>query len=136
MSPAFNNRVWALEAPFPWRIENCEDCIEITQPEGVGAMHISSARKKVGAVLSSETLERLKENCPVEIQAQRVQCGYFSGYVTEFVDWHTNIFWRKWFVAYEQDLLFITYNCERGKEDLEADEASKLLDSLYSRKRA
>lgn len=133
MNPVFKNRVWALEAPSPWRIEDCEDCIQITQPEGAGAMHISSARKKVGAVLPAETLERLKEDCPTDTDVQRVRCGDFTGYVAEYTDWHTDRFWRKWFVAHGQDLLFATYTCKRGEEELEADEAAKLLASLRSR---
>lgn len=133
MNPAFENRVWALDATAPWQITDCEHCIEIAQLEGAGAMHISSARKKAGAVLPSETLEQLKEDCPTDTEVQRVSCGEFTGYAAEYVDWSANAFWRKWFVACGQDLLFITYTCKHGEEDLEVDEASKLLASLYSR---
>ena len=133
MNSVFKSLVWALEAPPPWRIEDCEHCIEITQPEGAGAMHISSARKQAGVVLPSETLAQLKEDCPDDTEVERVTCGDFTGYVAEYVDWQTSSFWRKWFVACRQDLLFITYTCKRGEEELEADEVSELLTSLYYR---
>jgi hypothetical protein len=133
MNPVFKNRVWALEAPPPWLITDCEHCVEITQPEGVGALHISSARKKDARVLDSEALAQLKNDCPEGTDMEKVRCGEFAGYMAEYVDWQGGDFWRKWFIACGHDLLFVTYTCKRGEEELEADAASKLLASLYSR---
>jgi hypothetical protein len=133
VNPIFNNRVWSFNAPLPWRLEDCEDCVEITQPDGVGAMHISSARKQKGAVLDAEILSQLREDCPDGTEFEKVRCGDFVGYVGEYVDWHTDTFWKKWFVANRSDLLFITYNCKHGEEELEANEASNLLASIRSR---
>src|SRR4051812_15921468 len=107
MNPVFKNRVWELEVLPPWRVEDCEHCIEITQPEGMGAMHISSARKKEGTVSESETYAQLQSDCPDGTDFQKVRCGDFAGYVAEYVDWHTDKFWKKWFVARRQDLLYI-----------------------------
>jgi hypothetical protein len=133
MHPVFKNRVWELDALPPWRVEDCEHCIEITQPEGTGALHISSARKKEGVIAESETLARLQGDCPEDTDSRKVRCGDFSGYVAEYVDWHTDKFWRKWFVACRKDLLYITYTCARGEEDLEVEQASTLLTSLRSK---
>jgi len=133
MNPAFKNRVWELEVLPPWRVEDCEHCVEITQPEGTGAMHISSARKKEGAVTEAETLAQLRDDCPDGTNFTKTRCGDFSGYVAEYVDWHTDEFWKKWFVACRQDLLFVTYTCKRGEEELEIEQASALLASLRSK---
>jgi len=133
MNPVFKNRVWELEALPPWRVEDCEHCIEITQPEGTGAMHISSARKKEGIVADAETLAQLKSECPDGTEFTKSRCGDFVGYVAEYIDWHANKFCRKWFLACRKDLLYITYNCARGEEELEVEQASSLLASLHSK---
>ena len=133
MNPVFRNRVWELDVPPPWRVEDCEHCIEITQPEGAGAMHISSARKNVGTVADAETLTQLKSDCPDGTDFDRVRHGDFQGYAAEYVDWHTDAFWKKWFVACRQDLLFISYTCKRGEEELELEQAATLLASLRSK---
>ena len=133
MNPVFKNRVWELVVLPPWRAQDCEHCIEFTQPEGTGALHISSARKLDGAVLDAETLEELKGDCPDGTDFKKVRCGDFTGYIAEYVDWHTGNFWRKWFVACRQDLLFVTYTCKRGEEELEVEQASSMLASLRSK---
>ena len=47
----------------------------MTQPDGVGALHISSARKREGAVLASEALSQLRENCPDGTETESARCG-------------------------------------------------------------
>jgi len=133
MNPIFRHRVWELDIGLPWRVEDCEHCVEITQAEGNGAMHISSARKEQGSVADAETLGQLRENCPDGTDFEKVRCGDFQGYVAEYVDWHTGAFWKKWFVACGQDLLFVTYTCKRGEEEVEIEKASVLLASLRSK---
>lgn len=79
MNPVFKHRVWELEVLSPWRVEDCEHCIEITQPEGTGAMHISSARKKEGTVTEAETLAQLKKDCPDGTDFTKTRCGDSTG---------------------------------------------------------
>ncbi len=133
MHPVFKNRVWELSVAPPWRAVDCEHCVEITQPDGVGAVHISSARKKEGLVADSEALAQLKGDCPDDTESERVRCGDFSGYVAEYVDWNAGLFLRKWFVSCRKDLLFISYTCKRGDEELEIDQVSALIGSLRSK---
>jgi hypothetical protein len=133
MNPIFNNRLWALTVAPPWQIEDCEHCVEITEPEGTGAVHISSARKTDGVISSAETFEQIKSECPDEADIEEVTCGDCRGYVSEYADWSSSKYWRKWFVTCRQDLLFISHNCRMGEEEFEIDLVSTLLDSLRSR---
>ena len=112
---------------------DCEHCVEITQPDGVGAIHVSSARKKAGLVAEEEILAQLKSDCPDDTDFESVRCGDFTGYLAEYTDWSSDRFWKKWFVAYRQDLLFVTYTCNRGEEELETSQTATLLSSLRSR---
>src|SRR5205823_3370651 len=71
MVATFQSSWWQIAVPPPWKAEECEECVEITQPEGTGALHISGARKLDGPVLDPEALSQLQENCPEGTEADR-----------------------------------------------------------------
>ena len=133
MGATFQSTWWQIAVPPPWKAQDREECVEIAQPEGVGALHISSARKLEGSILDAEALSQLRENCPEGTETARAQCGEFVGYAAEYVDWNEGLYWKKWFLACGKVLLFATYNCKRGEEDLESPHASALLTSLRCR---
>lgn len=87
-------------------------------------------RKQEGEVTNCEAMERLKEDCPTEVDVAQIQCGEFGGYLADYVDWHSDAYWRKWILYCRNVLLFATYTCKRGDEDLEVNEAASLLESL------
>ncbi len=96
-------------------------------------MHISSARKSSGGVSDSELAAELAKNLPEDSECSRTACGSFPGFVAEYTDWHSDAYWRKWMLGCGSVMLFITYTCKRGEEDLEADEAASLLHTLKIR---
>jgi hypothetical protein len=89
-----------------------------TQPEGIGALHISSFRKSEGSVLDKETLSQLQKNCQDGTETNRVSCGDFSGHAAEYVDWSTGTCWKKWFVAMSKDSLVYHLQLQRKREIL------------------
>jgi hypothetical protein len=133
MNPIFSNLTWSLDLPPPWRIEQGDNCFEITQPEGAGVMQIRHARKEAGAVSDPEILAHIQRATPKGTACVKVRCRDFTGYVADYVDWATSRFWRVWFVACGGDRLHIIYTCWKGEEELEAGDASGLLQSLRSR---
>lgn len=133
MIPAFESTLWQIGVPHPWKAEGRENCVEFTEPEGVGALHISGARKTGGPVLDTEALSQLRENCPREARADSVTCGDFSGYAAAFIDEGDGHYWKKWFLYCRRVLLFVTYNCRRGEEEFEVQAVSGLLSTLRCR---
>jgi len=133
MSSTFQSTLWQIGVPLTWKAQACNDCVEFTQPEGVGALHISGAQKTDGPVLDTETLSQLRENCPRDAEAESVICGDFAGYAAAFVDAGDGHYWKKWFLYCRHVLLFVTYNCRRGEEEFEVPRASALLSSLRCR---
>jgi hypothetical protein len=130
MHPIFSRRAWGLTILEPWRVQEAEGCIEITQPEGIGALHISGARKKAGHVQEDETLSELRSKIGEDTNIERAVLGDFAGYASEETDWHTNRFCKKWFLGYREHLLFVTYTCKQGDEGLELPQVTSLLTSL------
>jgi hypothetical protein len=116
MAATFQSSWWQIVVPPPWKAQECEECVEITQPEGVGALHISSARKLEGSVLDTEALSQLQENCPEGTETVRVRCGDFAGYAAEYVDWNEDTYWKKWFVACRMILSVCYLQLQEGRE--------------------
>ena len=133
MRSTFQSPLWQISVPRPWRAEDCEHCVEITQPEGAGALHISGALKQDGDVLDDETRAQLQQDCPTDTEFERVRFGDFSGYGGDYVDWSESAYWKKWFLRSGRVLLFITYNCKRGDEELEMAQVGQILSSLECR---
>ncbi len=133
MAPIFQSNWWQISVPAPWKAQEYEECVEITQTEGVGTLHISSARKQAGLVSDTELISQTRENSPEGAETERVKCGDFAGYAVEYVDWNDGFYWKKWFVACRKILLFVSYNCNRSDEDLESASVSVLLSSLRCR---
>src|ERR1700677_1889519 len=105
----FHSSLWQIAVPLPWRAHEFEECVEVTQPEGIGALHISGALKQVGTVSDSETRAQLQRDCPDDTDLEPARFGDFIGYGAEYVDWSASIFWKRWIVASGRVLLFITY---------------------------
>jgi hypothetical protein len=133
MRSTFQSHSWQISVPRPWLARDCKDCAEFTQPEGAGALHISGALKQHGDVSEDETRAQLEQDCPEDADIERVQFGDFSGYSGEYVDWNESVYWKKWFVRCGRVLLFITYNCKRGDEELEMAQICQILSSLERR---
>jgi hypothetical protein len=133
MSSTFQSSLWQIVLPPSWRAQKCEHCVEFTQPEGAAALHISGACKQDGEVSDDETRTQLEEACPENTDMNPVQFGRFTGYGADYVDWNDDVYWSKWFVRNGRLLLFITYNCKRGDEELEITQVSQILSSLEVR---
>ena len=134
MRSTFHSSLWQIAVTRPWRARQVEECVEITQPKGIGAIHISSALKDVGKVADSETQTQLQQQCPDDTDLEPAQLGDFIGHGAEFIDWSDSVFWKTWIVASGPVLLFITYNCKRGEEDLELSQVCEILSSLKLRR--
>jgi hypothetical protein len=133
MHPIFERRPWELSMNAPWRAISVDGTIEITQPEGLGAVHISNARKREGFVSAEEILAQISSTAPADSEFCPATLGDFKGKSVEYVDWHGDRYWKRWFVACRMDLVVITYTCRRGDEEMEIEDVEALLSSLRSK---
>jgi hypothetical protein len=133
MDDIFQSTLWQIAVPSPWEAKKSDECVEITQPEGAGALHISGAIKKLGSVLEDETKAQLQRNCPEDTTAEPVRLGDFVGYGADYVDWSESTYWKVWFVASGRVMLYVTYNCKRGEEDSEVTQVAGILSTLKIR---
>jgi hypothetical protein len=118
--------------PPPWTAHDVGDCIEITLPEGAGALHISAARKQA-AVADPDLHEFAEEELPSGSSLEPASAGDFVGVSAEYVDWSDTRFWKKWWLRTGPLMLYITYTCTRGDEHIEEDDVERILSSLAVR---
>ena len=133
MPSIFQSKLWQIAVPPPWKAQACDECVEFTQHESAGALHISGALKTVGPISDREALEKLMECCRKGVETERVVCGDFEGFAAAFADDTDGHYWKKWILYCGQVLLFITYNCRRGEKAFEVSQAATLLSSLQCR---
>lgn len=120
MAATFQSRWWQVAVPSPWKAEECEECVEITQPEGIGALHLSSARKSEGSVSDTEALSQLQENCLEGTETERVRCGDFAGYVADYVDWNEGAYWKNGFLPVERSSCLLPTTASEARRNWRA----------------
>jgi hypothetical protein len=130
MQHLYQSTLWQLMVLPPWRAQKVEQCVEITQPEGTGALHISEARKQKGVVSESDLRSTAAKDLAQEEELLACSVGGFTGLSASYADWHTDIFWKKWWLRSGAVMLYVTYNCSRGDEEFELEQAETLLAGL------
>jgi hypothetical protein len=126
----YRSSIWQLTVLPPWQLEKADQCVEITQPEGIGALHISAAQKDHGNVSESDLQEFTTKELPEDVQLATASFGKFFGYGASYTDRHTDIFWKKWWLGCGAVMLYVTYNCSRGDEEFELAQVESLLTGL------
>lgn len=130
MQYLYQSTLWQLTVLPPWRAQKVEQSVEITQPEGTGALHISEARKQDGVVSESDLRSTAAKDLPQDVELLACSFGGFTGLSASYAALHTGIFWKKWWLRSGAVMLYVTYNCSRGDEEYELDQAEALLAGL------
>jgi hypothetical protein len=118
---------WGVESA-DWTIDQSPECITLCPASADAALQISCHRKRDGDVTIEELFSFSQERLPREVVAQRVQYGDFEGVYGSFTD--SDVFWRNWWLAHGQTLLFVTYNCDDGKRDDHTEIVDRILSTL------
>ncbi|PYK96417.1 MAG: hypothetical protein DME32_17705 [Verrucomicrobia bacterium] len=133
MGVQFEAASWTIDIIPPWSAKDVGQCVEITQPEGTGALHISAARKQAGGVADPDLHGVAADALPTDTPVESVSLGDFRGVAGEYTDWNGNAYWKKWWLSSGALLLHVTYTCGRGDEDIEADDVERILSGLGRR---
>jgi hypothetical protein len=116
---------WSIEIPDVWNVEQDDTCTTFVNPQGSGALQISSYRKD-----ESVTDDDLREFAETTALSE-VSIAAMIGLYAQFDESETS--WRKWWLRSGNQMIFATYCCplrERGREDGLVD---SLLESLIAK---
>lgn len=125
------NPWWTIMVPDHWQVEQDEDCTSFTDPDGVGALQVSAARKESGFVTADDVEEfaqgKLSGTGAVKVTAR----GWFSGLSASFV--REEDYWRHWWLSPGNILIYATYVCAAADRGPEEDVAAAAVDTLRPR---
>jgi hypothetical protein len=126
----FKAGLWSIDLAKGWSAEDEEECVTITKSSTSGALQISAYKKSEGRISRKELLELTECDEETQSHLRDSTCGQFSGYQLVFSEDDT--FWRKWWLSHGRTLLFVTYNCDLAKKDIEKSQISQMVDSLLA----
>lgn len=118
---------WQINLPDDWLIETEDDCQSIYHPDGAGMLEISVALQP--EPLTQEDLKAIaSEHLETGATAEDTLIGDFAGFELTYDE--DDVFWREWYLAHGNLLLFITYNCDSGEEEKEEGTLDVILATL------
>lgn len=129
VSRAVAARAWSLDVPKGWEHE-AEDTLDtFFDPDGVGALQISSMTKSGGDVTDAELVESIEDMKLADRPRKAAAFGPFAGYALEKVhdDGQAG---RYWFLRAGPVMLFATYFCDKRDIGKEAAIVARALNSL------
>jgi hypothetical protein len=126
---AARGRAWSIEPPKGWEHE-AEDTLDtFFDPDGVGALQISSMTKSSGDVTDADLAESIDDMKLADVPREKATHGAFTGYTLkkDFDDGQSG---QYWFLRAGPVLLFATYFCPKQDVGREQSLVRKSLDSL------
>lgn len=125
---AARGRPWSIQPPAGWEHE-AEDTLDtFADPDGVGALQISSMTKSSGDVTDADLIESIEDMKLADGAREAAAHGPFVGYtLRQEEDAQAG---QYWFLRAGAVLLFVTYFCAKEDAGREAAAVKKALDSL------
>lgn len=122
-------RSWSIDVPAGWEHE-AEDTLDtFFDPDGVGALQISSLTKGSGDVTDADLVESIEDMKLADRPRAEAALGPFTGYTLEKTH-EDGQAGRYWFLRAGPLLLFVTYFCEKQDAGKEAGIVAKALSTL------
>lgn len=125
---SYHSKWWRVTLPNHWHGHTDEVCATFTRIQPLGALQISGAKKESGVVTSGDLQQFACEQLRGVPILRTADYGSFSGYVADEVK--LGKFWRHWWLASGQLMVYATYNIALGSEHIEGDDVELILSSL------
>ena len=114
---------WCLELPDEWSAEMEDDCVTISDCDGVSEIDITVVRKDGGDVDESDLKQFAEDLIADGLQGEAVSAGMASGLLFAYDD--DDGAWREWYLGCHSLLIYITYNTpaeHKGLDDAMVDD--------------
>jgi uncharacterized glyoxalase superfamily protein PhnB len=125
----FHGRAWSLRYPRSWQASYDDVAASFVGPSDIGALQISSIRKKTGAATDEDLLEMAaRHGDRADIRA--VTLGDFGGFSTRREE--DGLAWTWWWLRRGSLVLAVTYSCDPLHDGEEAGVVEDILSTLES----
>jgi hypothetical protein len=110
--------------------DDSKPVIRIHRPDVIGVLSVRSLNAP--GIVTEEILRNLT-NIDRSIDLAWQDWGGYSGYQFNYVD--NGTYYRHWWLAHEQTILVISYECEAGLRDIETEVIDAIVNSIRSNDR-
>ncbi len=118
---------WTVNVPVLWDAEADEGCDVLYDKAGIGELVFSTLYQSEG--VSDEQLEEMAaEHLDADVTLEDVNINDFSGFVISYTQ--EGEYWCEWYLRTDKILLFVSYNCKEGNEEVDEDVVESILDSI------
>ncbi len=130
---------YELLIPDQWEFDEEESPVAFWQPEGAGALQITSEqlphRKTNDQMDCFLALKAFLKSVGHELQessARRYSGEGFEAASTEYLaeGGEEELYWRVWFMTNQEGLLFLTYACRKEDQDTERRDVDSIIESI------
>jgi len=123
----YKTEYWSVNVPTLWGAEHADGSDILYDKAGVGELVFSTIFQTDG--ITDEQLEELaSEHIDADAVFEDVNPGDFSGFAVSYLKGEE--YWSEWFLRTDNCLLFISYNCDEGNEEVDEDVVESILESL------
>ena len=119
--------LWSLEASTHWRLTEHPECVTLER-SSEGALQLSSATKKVGAISHEEVVSHAESQNAGWGHPASTTCGQFDGVLYQYSDGDMQC--NRWFLRNKATLLFVTYFGSTRAQLREYAEVRSILNTL------
>lgn len=119
---------WCLELPDEWSAEMEDDCVTISDCDGVSEIDITVVRKEDGDVGQDDLNQFAEDLIAKGLRAEPVSAGSASGLLFSYDD--EDGAWREWYLGCHSLLIYITYNTEMEHKGLDDAMVDDILSTL------
>ena len=119
---------WCLELPDEWSAEMEDDCVTISDCDGVGEIDITVVKKADGEVNDNDLKDFSEDLIEQGWQGQVVEVGAAEGLYFLYDD--SDGAWREWYLGAGSLLIYITYNTLMEHKTLDDAIVDEILDTL------
>ncbi|MEY4463627.1 MAG: hypothetical protein RLZZ81_598 [Pseudomonadota bacterium] len=122
---------WSIQLEEDWELDPNEECYSFFNPEGYGALTISSYIKDT-TITSEDIIDLVEFSDEEKLHLGKVRFGDFEGLTLVYKNEENTFwrFWRKFWLRNDKLLLFVTYNCDDKDKDYAVEDINKMLSSL------
>lgn len=119
---------WCLEIPEEWSASVEDDCVTVSDCDGVGDIDITVVCREDGVVDENELQALASDIIDQGITAEPVEIGNCQGLLFEYVEEDEAL--REWYLARGGLFVYITYSCDADNRDLDVAAVDAILQTL------
>jgi len=121
----YTHDTWSVDLPDNWRVEENDECLTLYDPDGVGALQVSSYFKESGEVTIEDLIDFAEVGSP-----EKIDLPFLKGIFKKAIE-GGNVF-LSWWLCSANHLIYATYICGTEYEAIETKEREHIIQSLRS----